>query len=115
ASRTLLRDRLVRRREIAFRIARAAVEIIAAARFLFDDFAFLALRTLHANEVLLDPLALRISRAGNEFAVAAMAQHQAASALRTFFVERNIGDLLCLVEPPRGLALRVSGTGHELA
>src|SRR5208337_315691 len=82
---------------------------------LFDEIAVFALRTLHANIVLLDVFAIRIAAAGGELAVAPVADHHVAPALGAEFVERNIGNLLALVEPPRGLAIGISRARHELA
>src|SRR6185312_8697091 len=73
-----------------------------------------ALRTLHPDEVLLYVLAFRISAAGDELAVASVTQHHVASALRADFFERNVGNLLALIESARSLAVRIARAGHEL-
>src|SRR5213076_571540 len=46
-----------------------------------------SLRTLHADEILLDVLALGISAARGELAVPSVADHHVASALRAKLVE----------------------------
>src|SRR5262249_81525 len=53
--------------------------------------------------------------AGSEFAIAAVADHQIAIALRALLIERDIGDFLALIEAASGFAIRISGAGHELA
>src|SRR5579884_1342856 len=73
ARRALLGERLVGRRELAFWIIGAAVEDVAPPPgLLFDQLAVFALRTFHPDEVLLYVLALGVSAAGGELAVAAM-------------------------------------------
>src|SRR5262249_38629931 len=89
--------------------------IPATARLFLDKLAILALRALHSDEVLLDVLALWIPAARDEFAVSAMAQHHVAAALRAGFFQRHVGHALSLVEPARRFAVRIAGTGHELA
>src|SRR5579871_2092458 len=111
---TGLRDRFVGRGEPALGIVRTAIENVAAAGLLLGQVPGLAFRTLHADVVLLDPLAFRISAAGDELAVPAVPQQQIAPALRTLLVERNVRDLLTLVEPASGLAVGVSRARHEL-
>src|SRR5579884_321785 len=112
---TLLGNRLVRGSEVALRIIRTAIEDVAATpRFLLDQLAVFALRTLHADEVLLHVLAFRISAAGDELAIASVTQHHIASALRADFFQRNVRNFLALIEPPRGLAVRIAGASHEL-
>src|SRR5258708_17831311 len=101
--------------EFTLRIIAATVECVALARLLFDQVSVLAVGTLHADEVLLYKLALRISTTRGELAEAAVADHQVASTLGARFVERNVRHLLALIEPARGLAIRVSGAGHKLA
>src|SRR5205823_2612368 len=115
ALRTLFIDRLPVGSKVALGILRAAVEKVAAAGFLFHQLAFLALWAFHADEVLLDVLALRISAARGELAKTPVAQHHVPLALGTFFFQRNVGEFLSLVQPPRSFALRISGAGHELA
>jgi hypothetical protein len=60
--------------ELAFRIISAPIKRVSLARPLLDNLAVLAQRTLHANEVLLDVLALRIAAARSELAIAPMSQ-----------------------------------------
>src|SRR6266702_55463 len=43
-----------------------------------------------------------------------MTQQKIPAALRTFFIQRNIGNLLRLVKPARGLAIGISRASHEL-
>src|SRR5579884_1447606 len=111
----LLRNRLVRRSELALRIIAAPVEGIAFARALLDQFAVLAKRALHADEVLLHVFAVRIPAARGELAVAAMADHHIAPALRAKLFERNIWHFLALIEAPGRLAIRISCARHKLA
>src|SRR5271166_3872611 len=114
-ARALFRDRLACRGELALRIIRAAIERVALARALLDEVAVFALRTLHADEVLLDVLALGISAARGELAETAMTDHHIASAFRAKLVERNIRNFLALIETARSLAVGIARTGHELA
>src|SRR5205823_11665635 len=51
----------------------------------------------------------------SEFAIAAVTDHQITSAFRARLIERNVRDLLALIEAPRGLAIGIAGAGHELA
>src|SRR6185437_4408961 len=67
------------------------------------------------NEVLLHILAFRIATTRDELTIASLAQDHIAPALWTKLFERNIGHAFALVEPARGLALRITGAGHELA
>src|SRR5580658_3746669 len=111
----LLGNGLGRRSELAVWIVPASVKSVALARPFFDEFAFFAFRTLHADEVLLDILAVGIATAGSELAVAAVTQNQVALAQRAGFIERDVGHFLALIEPPRRLAIGIAGAGHELA
>src|SRR6476646_4456831 len=114
--RACFRNRLVCRRELAVRIIRAAIERVpTAARLLFHQLAIRALRALHANKILLDVLAIRVSAAGDELAIAPVAQHQIAAAFGAEFFQRNVRHTLALIAPPRGLAIRIASAGHELA
>src|ERR1044071_2939058 len=114
--RARFRHRLVGRRELAVGIIRAAIEgVAAAARFLFHQFAIRAQRALYADEILLDVLALRITAAGNKFAVASVAQHHVAPALGAELFQGDVRHALALVQPPRSFAIRIAGAGHELA
>src|SRR5271154_252592 len=112
---TLLRNRLCSRGELALRIIPAPVKRIAFACALFDELAFFAFRTLHADKILLHIFAFGISAARSELAVAAMSQDQIAFAQWAGFIEWNIGHLLALIKPPRCLAVGIAGAGHELA
>src|SRR5947209_8428667 len=93
----------------------AAVEEVAAARFLLGDLAFAALGTGDADEVLLHPLALGVSGAGDESAVTAFSLHEILAALGAVFIERNGRGGFHRLKLARGLAVRVSGARHELA
>src|ERR1700731_526537 len=115
ALRAGLSHRLISRRELARGIIRASIECVAALpRLLFYQLAIRALRALHADEILLDVFALRISAARDELAIASVAQHQVAAALGTEFFQRDVRHALALIEPPRGLAIGIAGAGHEL-
>src|ERR1700691_3137750 len=85
---------LVGRGELALGIIRSAVEQITAARFLLRQVPGLGPRTLHANVVLLHPLALGIAAARNELAEPAMTQQEIPPALRTLLIQRDVRDLL---------------------
>src|SRR6266404_3686334 len=116
ALRARLGHWLVRRCELALGIVGAAVERVAAtAGFLLHQLAFFIQRALYPDEILLDVLALRISAARDELAVASVAQDQIAAALRAGFFQRDVWHALALIEPARGLAIRISSTCHELA
>src|SRR4030095_8557103 len=101
-------DRLVRSRELALRINRASVEEVPTPRFLLGQVSSFALRTLHADEVLLHVLAFRISAARHELAEAAVAQQQVASALWALLFQRNVRHFLRLIESARCLAVGIS-------
>ena len=88
AFRALFGDRLVPDHEVAVRIFKASIEDFAALRSPFGDFPAAAwLRTRHADRLRLNVLALRIVRAGNEFAKAPLAFHQLRVIDRAFFVK----------------------------
>src|SRR5208283_2676637 len=87
AIRTLLGNGLRRGGELALRVISASVKSVALARAFFDQFAFFALRTLYADEVLLHVLAFRISAARSELAVTAVPQDEVAFAQRAGFIE----------------------------
>src|SRR5882762_6115452 len=74
AIRALLGKWLMCGSELAFRIISAPIKRVSLARPLLDNFAILAQRTLHPNEVLLDVLALRIAAARRELTIAPMPQ-----------------------------------------
>src|SRR5208337_1684253 len=115
AIRTLLGNWSRRRDELALRIIPASVKSVALARASFNQFTFLAFRALHADEVLLHIFAVGVAAARSELAETAVPQDQAAFAQRAGFIERNVGHLLALIEPPRRLAVGIAGAGHELA
>src|SRR5581483_5860771 len=113
--RALLREGLVGRGKLALGIVSATVEGVAlAAGTLLHYFPVLALRTFHADEVLLHVLAFGVAAARCELAVPAMAQHHVATTLGAGFVQRNVGHFAPLVEPARGLAIGIASTRHEL-
>src|SRR5882762_3548282 len=70
----LLWNWLMRGSELALRIISTPIKRVALARPLLDNSAVLAQRTLHADEVLLDVLAVRIAAARSELAIAPMPQ-----------------------------------------
>src|ERR1019366_8337601 len=111
---TGLSHRPVGRGEPALRIVGATVKEVAAARLLLRQLARPTLGTLHPDVVLLHPLAFRIAAARNKLSIAAMPQQKVASALGALFIERDVWDLLRLVEPARGFAIGISGASHEL-
>src|SRR5882672_11593721 len=115
ATWAFLVDGLVGRGELALGVVRAAVESVALARLLLHQVPILAQRALHADEVLFHKLAIGIARAGREFTIASVANHQIAAAFRAGFIQRNVGHALALVETAGGLAIRIAGAGHELA
>ena len=112
---TLFGNRLGRRRELALWIISAAVERVALASPLFDEFAIFAIRALHANEVLLHILAFGISTARRELAKAAVTKDHVAFAQGAKFIERNVRHFLALIQAPRCFAIGIAGAGHELA
>ena len=96
AIRALLRNRLVGRSEFALRIiASIRRRCCPCGRASRPDLAVFAQRALHADEVLLHVFAVGIAAAGGELAVASVADHQVASALRALFIQRNIGNASC--------------------
>src|SRR5436305_13194110 len=115
AARALLCYRLVGRSKFALRIVRTSIKCVAFARPLLYQFAVFAQRAIHADKVLLHVLALRIAAARREFTEPPVPDHQIPTAFRTKFIQRNIRYLLALIQPPGGLAIRISGAGHELA
>ena len=114
AARTLLRERLVRRSELAFGVIGTPVERVALARAFLYQIAIRAERTLYADEILLHVLALGITTARGEFSIAPVADHHVPSALGAGFVEGNVRDFFALIQTPRGLAVGISRTRHEL-
>src|SRR5229473_2086030 len=122
ALRARLGDGHVRRSEIAIRITRAAVEHARPATAAFarapaaHEFSFVAFRAFDAHGDWARVLALRVSRAADEFAEAAVFFHQPVTAECAFLIKRLIRlmrDARTLNQAPRGLAVRVSGTGQE--
>src|ERR1035437_1807853 len=109
----------MRRREVALGILVAAVEDAAPAAFpghALDQFAGLALRTLDAERLRTDELALRVSGAADELAVLAVLLDQLRAALGAFFVEQLIGLVgaaRASHQAARRLAFRIPGAGQE--
>src|SRR5258707_8957098 len=101
ATCTLLRNRPVRRGEFALGIIPASIKCIALARPLLDEFAILALGTLHADKVLLHVLAFRIPAASRELAVPSVADHHIAPAFRALLIQRNVRNFPALIQPRR--------------
>src|ERR1051325_2140885 len=90
ALRTFFLHRLVPIDNFALRIVRAAVKNFSATRFLHHDFAATAgPRTFHAGRFLFDVLALRIIRAGDEFAETSLTAHQLCVIEGALFVDRH--------------------------
>src|SRR5216684_654571 len=82
----------------------AAVEGLAALGAPLHDFAFGALRALHANGFLLDVFASWIIAARRKLAETAIFHDQIVAALRAFFVQRDVGFLLGPADGTRGFA-----------
>src|SRR5271170_7893185 len=122
AFRARLVERLVRRGEIAVGIAAAAVENAAGAASARNaaahKFAFVAFRALDAESDGPRVLALRIIRAADEIAEAALAAQQLRVVERAFFIERNIRlarDARATYQAARGFAIRVALAGEKNA
>src|SRR5215510_7530528 len=115
ALRAGFRHRPVGRGKVALEIVEAAVKHIAPAPdFLLHQFAVFALRALYADKILFNILAFRIAAARDELAVASVAQHHVAPALRAYLVQWNVGHALALVKPPGGPAIGIACARHEL-
>jgi hypothetical protein len=92
ALRTRLRHGTVPSCKITVGIVAASVEKLAATRTPLDDLSTASFfRAADADLFLLDVLALRIAAASPELAVAAVLEHELATALGTFLIERHIG------------------------
>ncbi len=115
ACRTLLGNRFIRRSKFAIWIIPAAIERVALARTFFHQFPVRAQRAFHANKILLDVLAFRISAARRELAKTSVANHHIAVTFRAKLIERNVRNFLALIQSPRGLAIGIAGARHELA
>src|SRR5262249_51467516 len=77
---------------VAIRILRTAVEDFSALRFLDQNLALAAgLRTRHAGRLALDEFAIRVARAGREFAVRPMPDGQLRPAFGAFLFEHHRG------------------------
>src|SRR4051812_18005428 len=102
------------RSKFALRIITAPVKRIALARPLLNQLAICAQRALHAHEILLHILALRISTTRSEFTVTPVSDYHIPLALGAKFFERNIRHSLALIQSPSSFAIRITCTRHEL-
>src|ERR1700683_5271191 len=84
ALRAGLRNGPIRRREIAFRVAVAPIEDAAASfsGHTLQQLAGTAFRAVDAQRLGANELALRVGRAADKFAVAAVLAHQLRTAVR---------------------------------
>src|SRR5262249_43187957 len=87
---------------------------VALACTFLNQFAVRAQRALHADEILLHILTIRISAARCELAVAPMPDHQVAPAFWAKLIERNVWNFLALIQAAGSLAIRISRARHEL-
>src|SRR5262249_28018455 len=102
--------------EIAVGVADTAVESLAAAGAALGQLASAAfLWAGNTDGLLLDVLALGVIAARGEFAEAAVLDDHVVAALRTLFLERDIGFFLLAAHGLGSLAIRVAGAGVELA
>src|SRR5262249_19316197 len=103
-------------RKFALRVIRASIERVAlAAGSLLNDLAVFAQRAFHADEVFLHVLAIGVSAATDELAIATMTKHHVAPAFGANLFQRNVGHLSALVQAARCFAIGITGAGHELA
>src|ERR1700686_5452353 len=109
AIRTLLGDGFAPRHEVAFRIPAAAIEGFATFGAPLHHFALRAIRTGHADSLLLDEFALRIIAARRELAEAPVLHHQIVAALRALLIQWHVRLLLFCADLLGGLAVRISG------
>src|ERR1700691_71669 len=114
-ARALLRNGFVGRSELALRVIGTTIKSVALPRTLFYQITICAEWALYTDEVLLHILALRISTAGGKLAVAPVADHHVPSALGAKLVERNVWNLLPLIQAARCLAIGISRARHKLA
>src|SRR5258708_7424573 len=124
ALRARLRNRHERRRKIASRLPRAAVEHAESSAPAFSHapalhkFAFIALRALDAHSDRPGVLALRVSRATDELPKPPVLFHQPVSVQRAFLVQRFVR-LVSSSRPrhqaPRRLAIRITGASQKRA
>src|SRR5262249_31641429 len=90
ALRTRFEHGLVPVNDVAVWIFRTTVENFSAFRFLDDDLALATrTRTRNADSLLLDVLALRIIRTGDELAVATKTFDELRAINRTFLIQRH--------------------------
>src|SRR5580704_2173767 len=111
---TLLGNGFVGRSELALRVIGTTIKSIALPRALFYQITISAERALYPDEVLLHILALGITAAGSKLPITAVPDHHVPSALGADFVERNVRNLLALIQTAGGLAVGISGARHEL-
>src|SRR5258707_447166 len=124
ALRARLRHRHERRRKIAIRVPRAAVEHAESSAPALSHapalhkFAFIALRALDAHGDRPGVLALRVSRATDELPKPAVLFHQPVSVQRAFLVQRFVR-LVRNSRPrhqaPRRLAIRITRASQKRA
>src|SRR5215471_10833487 len=102
---------------VAIRILRTAVEDFSALRLLDQNLALAAgLHTRHARRLALDVFAIRVPRAGREFAERPMPDGQLRAAFGTLFFEHHRGrGHAGFRDLARGLALGVARAGEKLA
>lgn len=112
--RTFFRYRFICRREFAVWIIAATVKSIPLACALFNQLAVRAQRALYTDKVLLHVLALWISAARSELTKTSMTDHHVTAALGANLIQRNIGNLFPLIQPPSSFAVWISGARHEL-
>src|SRR5216684_9330679 len=124
ALRTRLRERHVRRGEIAIRVARAAVEnarapaTALAGAAAAHELTFIALRAFDAQGDGARVFALGIAGATDELAEAPVLFYQAVAAQRALFLERLVGlvgDARSCDQAPRGFAIGIPGAGEKRA
>src|SRR5215510_10823815 len=107
---------LVPENRVAIRILRTAVEDFPALRLLDQNLALASgLRAWHARRLALDEFAIRVARAGREFAERAMPDGQLRPAFGAFLFEHDWGGGHTRFRNlARGLALGVAGGGEKL-
>src|SRR6185369_4632531 len=107
---TCLRDGLVPKNHIAFRIFRTAVESLAPLGLLYDDLALApGARARHSRQLALYILTNGISRTSCLLTVRSLSNGKLRSTFRTFLFkqDRCCGDRAGLSDPARSLAGRI--------
>src|SRR5262245_24650454 len=115
--RTSFGHGLVPEDRVAIRVLRTAVEDFSALRLLDQNLALASgPRTRHARSLALDEFAIRVARAGREFAEGAMPDGQLRSAFGAFLFEHHrCGGHAGFGYLARGLAFRVAGASEKLS